>query len=95
MVLGKKSLLSVFRKQTEYDGYRQEDTSVEDELKRSAAKAQALSTLLTSTPPAWSSEDEDDALASSKLASDEPLHSCLLGSECCAERTGTLYGRAT
>ena len=67
MVLGKKSPAQrVQETETEYDGYRQEDTSVEDELKRSAAKAQSTFNSPDINPPApvvSQSEDEDDALA--------------------------------
>ena len=75
MVLGKKSPAQrVQETETEYDGYRQEDTSVEDELKRSAAKAQNAFNAPDINPPApvvSQSEDEDDALAYfQKLASE-------------------------
>ena len=77
MVLGKKSPAQrVQETETEYDGYRQEDTSVEDELKRSAAKAQSTFNSPDINPPAPApvvsqSEDEDDALAYfQKLASE-------------------------
>lgn len=77
MVLGKKSPAQrVQETETEYDGYRQEDTSVEDELKRSAAKAQGTFNSPDINPPAPApvvsqSEDEDDALAYfQKLASE-------------------------
>ena len=75
MVLGKKSPAQrVQETETEYDGYRQEDTSVEDELKRSAAKAQSTFNSPDINPPApvvSQSEDEDDALAYfQKLASE-------------------------
>ena len=67
LVLGKKSPAQrVQETETEYDGYRQEDTSVEDELKRSAAKAQNAFNAPDITPAApvvSQSEDEDDALA--------------------------------
>ena len=77
MVLGKKSPAQrVQETETEYDGYRQEDTSVEDELRRSAAKAQNTFNSPDINPPAPApvvsqSEDEDDALAYfQKLASE-------------------------
>jgi len=77
MVLGKKSPAQRAQEtETEYDGYRQEDTSVEDELKRSAAKAQNTFNSPDITPSAPApvvsqSEDEDDALAYfQKLASE-------------------------
>ena len=75
LVLGKKSPAQrVQETETEYDGYRQEDTSVEDELKRSAAKAQSTFNSPDINPPApvvSQSEDEDDALAYfQKLASE-------------------------
>ena len=77
MVLGKKSPAQrVQETETEYDGYRQEDTSVEDELRRSAAQAQNTFNSPDITPSAPApvvsqSEDEDDALAYfQKLASE-------------------------
>ena len=75
LVLGKKSPAQrVQETETEYDGYRQEDTSVEDELKRSAAKAQNAFNapdITPSEPVVSQSEDEDDALAYfQKLASE-------------------------
>ena len=77
MVLGKKSPAQrVQETETEYDGYRQEDTSVEDELRRSAAKAQNTFNSPDINPPAPApiaseSQEEDDALAYfQKLASE-------------------------
>lgn len=75
MVLGKKSPAQrVQETETEYDSYRQEDTSVEDELRRSAAKAQNTFNspdINPPTPVVSQSEDEDDALAYfQKLASE-------------------------
>jgi hypothetical protein len=75
MVLGKKSPAQrVQETETEYDGYRQEDTSVEDELRRSAAQAQSTFNSPDINPPApvvSQSADEDDALAYfQKLASE-------------------------
>ena len=77
MVLGKKSPAQrVQETETEYDGYRQEDTSVEDELRRSAAKAQSTFNSPDINPPAPApiaseSQEEDDALAYfQKLASE-------------------------
>ena len=75
MVLGKKSPAQrVQETETEYDSYRQEDTSVEDELRRSAAQAQNTFNSPDITPQApvvSQSEDEDDALAYfQKLASE-------------------------
>ena len=67
MVLGKKSPAQrVQETETEYDGYRQEDTSVEDELKRSAARAKDTFNAPDITPSApveSQSSEEDDALA--------------------------------
>ena len=77
LVLGKKSPAQrVQETETEYDGYRQEDTSVEDELRRSAAKAQNTFNSPDINPPAPApiaseSQEEDDALAYfQKLASE-------------------------